>query len=95
MRKRKLPKNHLNQYKSGKAYQYFQSEWLKEIFYTLLTRPPHTASSVRNAPPHRVCVQSHTKCGYALPKTREKSSLPSARAQQGTHYILDIFDDTT
>ncbi|KAK3108959.1 hypothetical protein FSP39_019796 [Pinctada imbricata] len=26
-------KQHLNQYKIGKAYQYFKSEWLKEVYY--------------------------------------------------------------
>lgn len=59
-----VAKNHLNQYKIGKAYQYFQSEWLKEIFYHPVDRTtPYcflraecTPSQSLRSEPHKVWV---------------------------------------
>ncbi|XP_056020211.1 uncharacterized protein LOC125665445 [Ostrea edulis] len=57
-------KKHLNQYKVGKAYQFFQSEWLKEVFYHHVDRTTSycflrakcTPSQSLSSEPHTVWV---------------------------------------
>lgn len=59
-----VAKNHLNQYRIGKAYQYFQSEWFKEVFYHPVDRTtPYgflraecTPSQSLRSEPHKVWV---------------------------------------
>lgn len=65
---------HLNQYKIGKAYEYYTSEWLKEVFYhPISTSSPYcflrarcTPSQSLNAATHSawVCLQKAT--GHVL-----------------------------
>lgn len=38
IRYEKVGKIHPSQYKIGEAYQYFQSKWLKEVFYHPVNR---------------------------------------------------------
>lgn len=44
--------------------------------------------------PLKACVQSNRNCDCAVSKTLWKSKLPSSRAQQGKHCVLDISDTT-
>uniref|UniRef100_A0A8W8JIZ6 Uncharacterized protein n=1 Tax=Magallana gigas TaxID=29159 RepID=A0A8W8JIZ6_MAGGI len=64
---------HLNQYKIGKAYEYYTSEWLKEVFYHPVSTSPYcflrarcTPSQSLNAATHSawVCLQKAT--GHVL-----------------------------
>ncbi|XP_062572904.1 uncharacterized protein LOC134234867 [Saccostrea cucullata] len=70
-------KKHLNQYKVGKAYQYFQSQWLKEVFYHPIDRTsPYcflratcTPSKSLRSEPHTVwvcCVKDSGKVKSAF-----------------------------
>ena len=67
-------REHLNQYKIGKAFEYYASEWLKEVFYhPISTSSPYcylrarcTPSQSLNAETHSVWVCVEKKSGNVV-----------------------------
>ncbi|XP_021379131.1 uncharacterized protein LOC110466736 [Mizuhopecten yessoensis] len=66
---------HLNQYKIGKAYEYFASQWLKEVFYHHIS-PQSTVCFMRArcVPSRRLNLDPHTVWVCCVKKTGEIQS---------------------